>query len=146
MRRPGSVRSLEALGRVRLSENFLFREFLWSETAAIHGIANVPDDPALAIEAGRQLAEQLLEPLQQRFGRISVRSGFRSSELNQLCNRLKLGCASNERNYGRHIWDRRDRHGHMGATATIVLPWFADWFASHGDWPALAWWIHDHLP
>jgi hypothetical protein len=32
----------------------------------------------------------------------------------------------NERNYARHIWDRRDARGCMGALATVVVPWFAD--------------------
>ena len=37
MRRPGSMRGLEALGRVRLSPNFFFRDFLYSEIADFHG-------------------------------------------------------------------------------------------------------------
>ena len=34
----------------------------------------------------------------------------------------------------------------MGATACVVVPWFADRYAEGADWRALAWWIHDHLP
>jgi hypothetical protein len=34
----------------------------------------------------------------------------------------------------------------MGATATIVIPWFADFLDRGGDWRAMAWFIHDHLP
>ena len=34
----------------------------------------------------------------------------------------------------------------MGATACIVIPWFADRFAESGDWRPLAWFVHDHLP
>jgi hypothetical protein len=34
----------------------------------------------------------------------------------------------------------------MGATATIVLPWFVDQYEDGADWRSLAWWIHDHLP
>ena len=34
----------------------------------------------------------------------------------------------------------------MGATACIVVPWFADRYEQGTDWRALAWWIHDHLP
>src|SRR5687767_6182905 len=34
----------------------------------------------------------------------------------------------------------------MGATACIVLPWFADRFRQRGDWQRLAWWVHDYLP
>ena len=34
----------------------------------------------------------------------------------------------------------------MGATACVVVPWFADRYEAGADWRALAWWIHDHLP
>jgi hypothetical protein len=34
----------------------------------------------------------------------------------------------------------------MGATACIVIPWFAEPYACGADWRSLAWWIHDHLP
>lgn len=74
MRQPASVKALETLGRVRLSENFFLRDFLYSEIAVIHGFANIPDDPDLAIAAGKALCETLLEPLQARFGKISIRS------------------------------------------------------------------------
>jgi hypothetical protein len=58
---PKSVRSAEALGRVRLSQSFFMRDFLHSEIAAINGMTNLPDDPDLAIAAGRKLCEHLLE-------------------------------------------------------------------------------------
>ena len=64
MRKPLSVRSLEQLGRVRLSSFFFMRDFLHSEIADLNGIPNIPDDPVLAIAAGRRLCEELLEPLQ----------------------------------------------------------------------------------
>ena len=41
--RPGSVRSLEELGRVRLSASFCMRDFLHSEIADFHGIPDIPD-------------------------------------------------------------------------------------------------------
>ena len=63
MRKPMSVRSLEQLGRVRLSSSFFLRDFLHSEIADFHGIPNIPDAPDLAIAAGRELCERLLEPL-----------------------------------------------------------------------------------
>lgn len=146
MRTPKSVAKLTELGRVRLSASFFMRDFLFSEIAAMHGLANVPDDPDLAIAAGTELCEQLLEPLQKAFGRIAIRSAFRSREVNALGNRLRLGCASNEKNAGRHIWDERDASGAMGATACIVVPNFADRFSELEDWKRLAWWVHDHLP
>ena len=64
MRKPGSMTALEDFSRVRLSPNFFMRDFLYSEIAGFHGVPNLPDDPDLAIAAGRQLCETLLEPLQ----------------------------------------------------------------------------------
>jgi hypothetical protein len=146
MKPPATVAALEKLGRVRLSPSFFMRDFLFSDIAAIHGIPNLPDDPDLAIAAGTRLCTDLLEPLQARFGRIGIRSAYRSCAVNGYGNAHKLNCASNEANYAGHIWDRRDANGHMGATACIVIPRFADAFTEEGDWQKLAWWIHDHLP
>jgi hypothetical protein len=145
MRRPRTVKALEELGRVRLSKSFFFRDFLYSEVANLHGIANVPDDPDLAVAAGRRLCEELLEPLRATFGGLAIRSAYRSAELNRFCNARGFNCAQNEANHAGHIWDRRDRDGAMGATACAVVPWFAERYAQGADWRALAWWIHDHL-
>ncbi len=146
MRKPISVRSLEALGRVRLSASFYMRDFLHSEIANFYGVQNFPEDPDLATAMGRRLCEELIEPLQTTFGRIAIRSAYRAPEVNALGNRLGLSCAANERDYARHIWDRRDSEGCAGAMASVVVPWFADRYAAGADWRAMAWWIHDHLP
>jgi hypothetical protein len=146
MRKPASVKGLEELGRQRLSRSFFMRDFLYSEIAALHGLANIPEDPDLAIAAGTKLCTDLLEPLQFRFGRVAIRSAYRSAEVNAFGNAHGLNCASNESNYAGHIWDRRDAQDHMGATACIVVPAFWEQFQAKGDWRRLAWWIHDHLP
>src|SRR5262247_127845 len=78
MRPPCSMEALEDFGRVRLSPNFFMRDFLYSEIAGFHGLPNLPDDPGLAVTVGRQLCQTLLEPLQAAFGRLAIRSGFRS--------------------------------------------------------------------
>jgi len=151
MRKPDSVAALTEFSRVRLSKSFFMRDFLFSDIAAVHGLSNVPDDPDLAIAAGSRLCEELLEPLQDRFGRIAIRSAFRSCEVNRLGNEMQAAgkggynCASNEANFAGHIWDRRDAQGRMGATACVVVPAFWDTFQAEGDWRKLAWWIHDHL-
>lgn len=137
---------MEEFGRIRLSDSFFMRDFLHSDIAAIYGIANMPSDRELAVEAGTGLCQSLLEPLQRRFGRIAIRSAFRSVEVNEIGNINKLGCSRNEVNFARHIWDRRDKQGRMGATACIVIPSFWDKFQAKGDWQMMAWWIHDHLP
>ena len=141
-----SYEKLEEFGRVRLSEHFFMRDFLHSEIAAWHGLRNIPDHPDAAIYAGEQLCQQLLEPLQATFGRIHVRSGYRSPAVNEFGNENKLNCASNASNYSAHIWDYPDAQGKRGATACIVVPWLLDHIDRHGSWTDMAWWIHDHLP
>ena len=138
--------ALEELGRVRLSPNFFFRDFLYSEIANFHGIPNIPDDPELAIAVGRKLCMELLEPLRARFGALAIRSAYRAPAVNEFGNKNGLNCARNEANRAGHIWDQRDEKGRMGATACVVVPWFADRYAEGADWRGLAWWIHDHLP
>jgi len=151
VKKPATVAALNDLGRVRLSRHFYMRDFLFSDIAAIHGLANVPDDPDLAIAAGTKLCEELLEPLQAAFGRIAIRSAYRSCEVNGLGNEMQkagksnYNCASNEANYAGHIWDRHDADGYMGATACVVIPEFVDAFPEPGNWTHMAWWIHDHL-
>jgi hypothetical protein len=131
---------------VRLSQSFFMRDFLYSEVANIHGIRNLPHDPDLAIIAGRELCRQLLEPLQATFGRLAIRSAYRSPEVNAYCSAHYNNCGSNERNRARHIWDHRSEDGGMGAMATIVVPWLVDRLEQGVMWQAMAWWIHDHLP
>src|SRR5690606_40796773 len=66
------------------------------------------------IAAGMRLCEELLEPLQDAFGRIAIRSAYRSAEVNGFGNEMQrrgragYTCSSNERTYANHIWDRRD--------------------------------------
>ena len=146
MRPPRSVDQLEAFGRIRLSTNFFMRDFLYSEIANAYGVLNAPDDPELCVAAGERLCQELLEPLNATFGRVAIRSAFRSQAVNRLGNERGHNCAVNEANFAGHIWDIRDSLGRMGATACIVIPWFADRYEAGADWRALAWWIHDHLP
>lgn len=148
MNKPTTVKALEDLGRVRLSRHFFMRDFLYSEISQVEGIPNIPDFPDRAIEAGRQLCEQLLEPLQDRFGRIVIRSAYRAPAVNALGaeNNNQYSCAANEKNYAAHIWDYPDAEGYLGATACIVVPALLPWYDRQGDWTPLAWWIHDNLP
>lgn len=146
MRKPNSMKGLEDLGRARLSKNFFFRDFLHSEIADFYRIPNIPDDPDLAIEAGRRLCEELLEPLQATFGRMHIRSGYRSRAVNEFGNLNKLNCSTNAATAADHIWDMRDADDCMGATACVVVPWLIDNHDRQEDWQRLAWWIHDHLP
>lgn len=113
-------KDLEALGRVQLSKSFFMREFLYSEISQIENIANIPENRDLAIEAGKQLCENVLEPMQDALGRISIRSGYRSCAVNKIGNEKDCNCANNKSNFAKHIWDHVDSNGHMGAMACIV--------------------------
>lgn len=146
VRKPGSVKALEDLGRVRLSKSFFMRDMLYSEISNFYGIPNIPDDPDLAVAAATRLCEDLLEPLQERLGRISIRSAYRSPAVNEFGNKNKLGCARNELNHAAHIFDMKDADGCMGATVSVVVNSFIDYYERTGNWQALAWWIHDNLP
>lgn len=151
-RKPTSVAALTELGRVRLSKSFFMRDMLHSEIAQVHGLLNAPDDPELAIAAGTRLCEDLLEPLQDDWGPVRIRSAYRSAEVNALGNRLQregkagYNCASNEANAAGHIWDLRDKDGCMGATACVVVPSFWDAHQQTGDWQIMARWIDENLP
>jgi len=138
--------ALDRLGRVRLSDRFFLREFLFSEIAYAYGLANLPENEEVAIEAGAGLCQNLLEPLSDRFGRVHIRSGYRSPTVNAIGNKHDHNCADNEKNRAKHIWDWSDQEGRLGATACIVIPAFYNAFDEAGDWTELAWWIHDHLP
>ena len=146
MRSPKSMKGLEELGRVQLSESFFMRDMRYSEISNFYGIPNIPEFPDIAIATGRALCENLLEPLQEKFGRISIRSAYRSPTLNKFGNDNKLSCATNESNYAKHIWDYADRDGYKGALATIVVNRFIPYFDRTVDWQSMAWYIHDRLP
>jgi len=145
MRTPRSMWSLETLGRIKLSKHFYMRDFLMSEISAFHGIPNIPDNPDLAIKNGRALCTELLDPLEETFGRVAIRSGYRSTALNTYGNENKLNCARSDSALECHIWDRADGDAAVAGTS-LVIPWFADLFAQGRDWRDLAWWVHDHLP
>ena len=145
MRAIKSYDALDRFGRIRLSRHFFMRDFMYSEISNFYGIPNIPENPDRAVEAGRRLCEELLEPLNATFGRIAVRSAYRSSGINEIGHEKRHNCASNEANFARHIWEHPDEIG-MGATACIVIPWFMDRYNDGADWRSLAYWIHDHLP
>ena len=144
MRKPGSMWSLETFGRVRLSRHFFMRDFLYSEIGNFHQRQNLPENPDLVIETGRAFCKTLLDPLEETFGRVAVRSGYRSPSLNRFGNENRLNCARNDYPLECHIWDRGMGDARV-AGASVVIPWFADQYDQGRDWRDLAWWLHDHL-
>ena len=143
---PQSYSGLDRLGRIALSESFHMREFLYSEVAVHYQLRNVPDKGGLAraVEVGSKLCGLLLEPIQKQFGRVHVRSGYRSLEVNA-AGVEKHNCAADNRGF--HTWDHpSDRHG-WGATACISVPRLSKAVLSGASsYESIAWWIYDHLP
>ncbi len=147
MAKEWKFKELEEFGRTKLSKSFFMREFLYSEISQIEKIPNLPDDPELAIKAGKKLCEEVLEPIQDQLGRISIRSAYRSCKVNEKGaeNNNQYKCAENKKNFAGHIWDRKDEKGLMGATACVIVTSFVPYYEKTHDWTALAWWIHDNI-
>ena len=95
-----SVQTLENLGRKRLSPGFFLRDFMHSEIAQVEGIGNLPVDSGTLVRAGTGLCVHILEPMQAALGKVSIRSGYRSPEVNRIGN-------EKGRTDHAHQWDRR---------------------------------------
>jgi zinc D-Ala-D-Ala carboxypeptidase len=64
---------------MNLSRNFSLAELTKSDTAIRRGINNNPS--ADQVEKLKSLCENILQPVRDRFGRVTITSGFRSGEL-----------------------------------------------------------------
>ena len=64
---------------MNLSRNFTLSELTKSDTAIRKGINNNPN--AEQIEKLKALCENILQPVRDHFGRVTITSGFRSPEL-----------------------------------------------------------------
>lgn len=71
------MRDLKA--RIPGAPNFLYGEFLKSDTAIRLGITNEPNEAHW--QAIEKLAVNILQPVRDHFGRINITSGYRSPEL-----------------------------------------------------------------
>lgn len=110
----------EALGRQRLSKNFILRDFLFSTDAATLGLSNFPEDSAQVIRAGKALCEKVLEPVLEKFGKFAITFAYQSREV------LELGWSQEKReakgdNSNPHQWDRR-RFGDAVFCRVDILP------------------------
>lgn len=110
----------EALGRQRLSKNFILRDFLFSTDAAALGMSNFPEDPAMVIRSGRELCERLLEPILAHFGKFSITYGYACRDLIEYKwtaeQRVKQHFCSSP-----HNWDRM-RFGEEVYARVDILP------------------------
>jgi hypothetical protein len=142
---PMTYSGLENLGRIPLSRHFHLREFLYSEIAVHYQRRNVPDDVDRAVWAGSMLCQKLLDPLQDQFGRVHVRSGYRSRAVNREGFLGKRKCA--EDNDGAHTWDYESKGFGFGAMASISVPNLSRRVLSGElDVATIAWWVVDHFP
>lgn len=66
---------------MRLSRNFMLREFVNSATAARKGISNKPTEVHLANL--KKLIDNVIQPLRDKIGPIRITSGYRSPALNR---------------------------------------------------------------
>ncbi|MDH6304351.1 uncharacterized protein YcbK (DUF882 family) [Parabacteroides sp. PF5-5] len=68
---------------MNISKDFTWEEMLYSDTAKVNGIKNVPErEERMAIE---ELVKRLLQPLRLAYGGpIRITSGYRCAELNEL--------------------------------------------------------------
>ncbi len=63
------IESLNDFARVRLSKHFFMRDFLFSETASVLGLNNLPNNKELAIEAGKVYVKTCLS-LSKTYGGV----------------------------------------------------------------------------
>lgn len=102
---------------MKLSKNFSLSEMVKSQTAARHDIINVPGRSEL--DNLKTLVKEVLQPVRDHFGPVTINSGFRCLELNR-----KIGSS--------------DRSQHTkGMAADLEVPGV--------DNKAVAEWIRDNL-
>lgn len=70
----------DQLARIRLSKNFILRDFLFCAASAARGLSNFPEHPGAVVEAARTLCERVLEPTLEHFGRFAITYGYQSRE------------------------------------------------------------------
>ena len=95
----------ESLARIRLSQNFILRDFLFSTESASLVLSNYPEHPDLVVAAGRALCEKVLEPVLERFGRFAITFGYQCRHAIERHKPISKGHCSRSSNP--HQWDRQ---------------------------------------
>lgn len=96
----------DKFARIRLSKNFILRDFLYSTDSDFRGICNMPRDRELVIRSGKALCENILEPIIEQWGRFFITFGYQSRigiEADWSAAKRKLNPTSSNP----HQWDRR---------------------------------------
>lgn len=100
-----SARSLDSLSRVRLSQNFILRDFLFCASSAANGLSNCPENKAAVVRAGREICEKLLEPIVAHFGRFAITYGYQSRE-SMDADLRRRSSETHPHSSSPHHWDR----------------------------------------
>jgi hypothetical protein len=95
----------DSLSRVRLSKNFILRDFLFCAESCAKGLSNFPQNPTLVIAAGQALCERVLEPVLAHFGRFAITYGYHSQESTDIP--LTRTGTTTRPNSSPHHWDRQ---------------------------------------
>ena len=66
---------------MKLTDNFSLAELCKSQTALRKGIDNLPKDPDI-VSKMQTLAEEILQPVRDKFGPTVINSGYRCKKLN----------------------------------------------------------------
>ena len=117
-----------------------------SEIANFYGMPNIPDDPKLAIDVGRRLCEDLLEPLNATFGRIAIRSAYRSPTVNALATRWATIALRTRRITAATSGTGATPPDSAGRRPASSFPGSPIAMPRAPTGKRLAYWIHDHLP
>jgi hypothetical protein len=68
---------------VRVGKHFMLSDFLYSETAVEKGIANFPPFDGMEVESLRGLCTNILDPVVEQFGALSITYGYSAPELHR---------------------------------------------------------------
>jgi hypothetical protein len=153
MRKPSgtSLRcKYEVLAKIRLSKNFILRDFLFSTSSASLGITNYPERPDLVIAAGKALCEKLLEPILHQFGHFAITFGYQSQEGLEAEDPSHDPTSSCPHNWDRQFW------GHEVYARVDILPFcvedglvpkeeFARWLMHNLDIDLLMQWTRSNV-
>lgn len=88
--------------RQRVSKNFILRDFLYSSTSDYFGVSNKPSDhPEQVFKSAVSLANQILEPVLEKFGRFFITFGYSSRRVMDV-----MYPTNNPKSSNPHHWDR----------------------------------------
>lgn len=134
-----TVNQLANFGRVQLSPSFFMRDFLYSE---------MPPHPTPSRDSYTNRHNALPESPWAATGSLWTYKHKVGLPLNAKGaeNRNQYRCASNERNYARHIWDYPDEQGNYGVMACVVVNSYLPHYEATKDWKTLANWIENNIP